>query len=445
MTKIENEDIKNDFMLDAKDVLKRNDHGEYTIPSKYLYPHQWFWDSCFIAIGLRHQDPERAKTEILSLLKGQWKNGMIPNIVFNDKNNKLRLPKMWRSQVNPFSPDDVVTSGITQPPMLAEAVIKIGEKLDLNERKIWYRMVFPKILKYHEWLYDDRDPHGQGLALLIHPWESGLDNTPPWISELHTNLTPKWIQYIQKTKLDYFYGLFRIDTKFVPANQRMNNSDSLALYSLQRKLRKKQYMTDKIIGHNSFAIEDLTFNSILVRGNYYLRKIAKSINKEIPKNLLTSMDLAAESIEQLWDESSAQYYSRDFATHNLIKVPSIATLIPLYSGVISKDRAEHLVKLIEDHNFFSMPFPIPSVPVNSEWFNPISYWQGPTWINMNWLIIEGLKNYGFNDHAKILTKKTLELVEHSGFSEYFNPIDGSPLGVDNFSWTAALSIDLLND
>ena len=92
-----------------------------------------------------------------------------------------------------------------------------------------------------------------------------------------------------------------------------------------------------------------------------------------------------------------------------------------------------------------MPFPIPSVPVNSEWFNPISYWQGPTWINMNWLIIEGLKNYGFNDHAKILTKKTLELVEHSGFSEYFNPIDGSPLGVDNFSWTAALSIDLLND
>ena len=119
--------------------------------------------------------------------------------------------------------------------------------------------------------------------------------------------------------------------------------------------------------------------------------------------------------------------------------------MPLYSGVIDRERASHLVKTMEDHNKFSTPFPIPTVPVNSDWFNPDSYWQGPTWINMNWMIIEGLKNYGFKEHADVLTKKTIELVEHGGFSEYFNPITGDPLGIHDFSWSAALIIDLLKN
>lgn len=68
----------------ARQVLEHNDRGEYTVPGARLYPHQWLWDSCFIAIGMRHYDVERAKTEIYSLLKGQWANGMLPNIIFNE-------------------------------------------------------------------------------------------------------------------------------------------------------------------------------------------------------------------------------------------------------------------------------------------------------------------------------------------------------------------------
>lgn len=35
------------------------------------------------------------------------------------------------------------------------------------------------------------------------------------------------------------------------------------------------------------------------------------------------------------------------------------------------------------------------------------------------------------------------MVENSGIYEYFSPINGSPLGAPDFSWTAALIIDLL--
>jgi glycogen debranching enzyme len=62
---------------------------------------------------------------------------------------------------------------------------------------------------------------------------------------------------------------------------------------------------------------------------------------------------------------------------------------------------------------------------------------------MNWLIIDGLRRYGFNDHAEALRESTLEMIERSGCYEYFDPLDGSPAGTDNFSWTAALAIDLM--
>ena len=76
-------------------------------------------------------------------------------------------------------------------------------------------------------------------------------------------------------------------------------------------------------------------------------------------------------------------------------------------------------------------------------FDEKRYWQGPTWVNTNWLIIQGLRRYGYNKFADQLKAKTLELVAKSGFSEYFSPLDGAPYGIDNFSWTAALVIDLL--
>jgi hypothetical protein len=64
-------------------VLKQNDRGGWTVPAADLYPHQWLWDSGFIAIGLRHIDIARAQMELTSLLRGQWSNGMIPHMIFS--------------------------------------------------------------------------------------------------------------------------------------------------------------------------------------------------------------------------------------------------------------------------------------------------------------------------------------------------------------------------
>ncbi len=434
-----------DFIEAAKTVLTMNDKGAYTAPvSSSMYPHQWLWDSCFIAIGLRHYDIEKAKLEILSLFRGQWANGMLPNMILSDDKNS-RNAKIWRSWVNPNAPDDVGTSGITQPPVLAEAIVRIGQKLSKPERRTWYKTIFPALLAYHEWLYAERDPYGEGLVLLVHPWETGLDNTPPWMHELKDHQMPLWIQAIDKLKLSSLFHFFRNDTKFVPAEERMGTIDALALYSTQRRLRRKNYDIKRILTRTQFTIEDISFNSMLIRANQHLVEIAKFIREDLPGSLLESMKRTERALEQLWDPYASQYFSREFVSHRLLKQPTIGTLMPLYAGSITKERAKQLVKLLEDSQLFGTHYPIPSVPVNNEYFSPKRYWQGPSWVNTNWLIIDGLKRYGFRDHAEALRESTVDMVKQSGFYEYFSPLDGKPSGAPNFSWTAALIIDLLAD
>ncbi|MDZ7786118.1 MAG: trehalase family glycosidase [Candidatus Saccharibacteria bacterium] len=427
----------------AKEVLNKNDRGNFTVPAPELYPHQWLWDSCFVAIGLRHLDIDRAQAEVLRMLGGQWSNGMIPNMIISDEHHNTRDAKFWRSWINPNAPYDLSTSGITQPPVLAEAIVRIGKKLSAAERRAWYKKVYPKLLAYHEWLHDERDPHQEGLTIQIHPWETGLDNTPPWMKELHEHQMPLWIQAVKKLRLGSVFKFFRRDTKRIPAEQRLDTVEALSLYSVQRRLRRKMYDINRILSHSHFAIEDLSFNCILIRNDQLLLDIAKTIKEEVPDNLQEQMAKTQGALETLWDPYGNQYYSRNFVTHQLIKEPSIAGLMPLYAGTISKERAELLIKQLENDHAYGTPYPVPSVSVESPWFKELGYWQGSTWVNTNWLLIDGLKRLGFDDHASALKESTLEMVGASEIHEYYSPLSGKPGGASNFSWTAALTVDLL--
>ena len=57
-------DSTGDLARRALGVLDANRRGAWTCPSTDLYPHQWLWDSCFVAIGLARHDPARAADEL---------------------------------------------------------------------------------------------------------------------------------------------------------------------------------------------------------------------------------------------------------------------------------------------------------------------------------------------------------------------------------------------
>jgi len=430
----------------CREILADNQRGNYTIPAEGLYPHQWLWDSCFIAIGIAEYDLERAKKEIESLLRGQWSNGMMPHMIFadNDKHSKDRT--IWQSWRNPHAPDHLSTSGMTQPPVLAEAVVRIGKKMELVDRRSWYQDIYPALLSYHQWMYAERDPHNEGLILLIHPWESGLDNSPPWIDQLHVHSKPWWVSAIERARLDKLIMLFRRDTlHHVPPGQRLNSIDAILYFSILQRLKRKNWDIDKILARSHFSFQDLTFNSILIRANQHLVDIAKTIGRELPEELLTNMSKSEEMLEGLWDGFYKQYYSRTFITHKLVKESTIGTLMPLYAGSITKERAEELVKLMKSDKQFWGEYPLPSVPFSSSWYKEFGYWQGPTWINTNWLIADGLRRYGYKEEAELIESKSIEMVVKHGPYEYFSAESGQPAGARNFSWTAALTVAMLGN
>ena len=72
-------------------------------------------------------------------------------------------------------------------------------------------------------------------------------------------------------------------------------------------------------------------------------------------------------------------------------------------------------------------------------------WRGPTWANINYLLIDGLFRSGFADLARELRFRTLELLAgQKDFFEYYHPQSGEnpPKAAPIYGWSAALFIDL---
>ena len=110
-------------------MLRANSSGNITKAAPRLYPHQWSWDAAFNAIGLATVDPPRARTELDSLLRAQWRDGMVPHIVFDPHADGYEPgPGRWAcAEFSDQAPRDVATSGICQPPVHALAVARILE------------------------------------------------------------------------------------------------------------------------------------------------------------------------------------------------------------------------------------------------------------------------------------------------------------------------------
>jgi len=107
----------------ARAVLRGNDTGRYTLPSRTTYPHQWNWDSALAALGWAELDPARAWTELESLAGARDRDGLIPHIAFRSgllprltAARYLPGPRWWGRRTGS---DGRRISGITQPPLAA--------------------------------------------------------------------------------------------------------------------------------------------------------------------------------------------------------------------------------------------------------------------------------------------------------------------------------------
>ncbi|MFI5053520.1 MAG: amylo-alpha-1,6-glucosidase [Acidimicrobiia bacterium] len=432
-----------DLVRGAQSVLVRNRRDEWTCPSVALYPHQWLWDSCFTAIGIARYDAPRAAAELRALFRGQWANGMVPHMIFADGSRDVGSRRVWQSRKHPSAPRDVATSCITQPPLIAIATERVARSLPEPTRRAFLAELYPKLVAYHSWCYDERDLSGSGLVTLIHPWECGLDSTPPWMDALHHMRLPLWLRTAERLHLARILRSLRYDTRLLPAAERASDDDGLRMLAVAVHAKRYGFELRRIPRNDeAVLIEDLAFNAMLAAANRSLEQIASDLGEELPAPLAASMQRTRDALEELWHEPSGQYCSRHAVTGEPLVQPTVATFLPLWAGTASGEHADRLLALLQRTDGYWPDFPVPSVPVDAPEFQEARYWKGPTWVNTNWAIVEGLRAYGADELADQLRRRTLELVAGAGFSEYFSALSGDGYGADDFSWTAALTIDL---
>ena len=88
---------------------------------------------------------------------------------------------------------------------------------------------------------------------------------------------------------------------------------------------------------------------------------------------------------------------------------------------------------------------MPSWDPEDRKFEPKRYWRGPVWAVMNHMIVAGLIDAGESELASRISSDTRNLVEAHCMSEYFDTLDCAGLCGMDFSWTAAIYLDLCLD
>jgi glycogen debranching enzyme len=429
-----------ELVSDARQALEANWRGTFTVPSTSLYPHQWSWDSAFISIGRSWFDEERARLELTTLFDAQWANGMLPHIVFNSgvpEGSYFPGPDFWRSRGDGHAPRGKATSGITQPPIHARAALEMHRHAkDKEASRAWLRHLYPRLVAQHEYLDRGRDAGGIGLPAIVHPWESGLDNSPVWDRIMNELAIPAGALPAYR----------RSDVAHADPADRPTDAAYDAYVYLALLYRDAGYDDRDLVASTPFVVAGPLFAAIHLWSTHALAEIARIVGADAAPHEDAARQIHAAMIRHLWDPVARRFLARNLVTGKLEPEETIVSFAPLLDPDLPRPLVDSIVADLESACFHPVEGPhfvVPTYSVRAAGFDRRRYWRGPVWLNTNWLLAAGLRQHGRGDLAEEIETSSLELAARTGLYEYFDPFDGAGHGSSGFGWTAALAIDII--
>jgi hypothetical protein len=431
------------LLATAREVLDANWTGRYTRPSQALYPHQWSWDSAFIAVGRSWYDAERARLELETLFEAQWETGMVPSIVFDPAappDAYFPGSDVWQSQRSPAAPRGRPTSGITQPPIHARAALEVHRHAPPDQMPAslaWLERMYPRLVAQQRYLDSARDPRGTGLAAIVHPWESGLDDSPAWDRDFDRIEVPSG-------------GLppyRRRDLGHAVAIDRPTDADYDRFLYLLTLERDADYDDARVIATSPFLMVDPLFNAIRLWSEHALIEIAGLVGADPAPHRAAARRIHDALLGELWIAPRQRFCAWDLRRNQREPEDTIVSFAPLLDPDLPRPIMAAICRELESPSFHprreGLHYLVPTFDERAPGFDPDRYWRGPVWLNTNWLLWHGLRQHGRDALANEIVASSIELVCRSGFHEYFDPLDGTGHGSDSFSWSAALFTDMV--
>ncbi|MEC7208516.1 MAG: trehalase family glycosidase [Pseudomonadota bacterium] len=377
--------------------------------------------------ALAYIDEDRAWTEVETLFNHQWDDGMVPHIVFHaEDDGYFPGPDVWSTG------HDIPTSGITQPAVAGFAVNRLFERA--KDKQMAARRataLLPKIARWHDWFYNNRDPEHTGLVAIIHPWESGRDNSVDWDIAFERVPTEGVMPFVRR------------DTQHADPDHRPTQSQYERYIWLVQLFRSLNWDNARLHDASPFKIVDPGFNAILIRSCADLARLATALGADaLAATSAAQAEQGLSALEQLWSEQHGQYLCLDRMTGALIDSLSVGGLLPAFAPLPEARAAalaSRLNKIGEQAGYL-----VPSHDLNDPDFDHLRYWRGPAWLIVNYMIADGLEQAGQTGVVSRIVNNSLQLIEQNGFAEYYSPLDGTACGGTSFSWTAAMVMEFLN-
>lgn len=349
----------------------------YAAPNANVYPWQWLWDSCFHALIWTELGDDRGTTELAAMFGPQDAAGFVPHM--NYARDPQASADLWARRGS---------SSITQPPMYGHAIAEMTRRgvevppLTIENAQQGLRF-----------LVAERARSKSGLVELCHPWESGADDSPRW-DDLCGG---EWSKQQWRGRKMYFVPMIHTNEIGSP------------------------------IHNPEFSVASIGFNALIAFNIAELETVTGV------SDLGQRGAEIAEAVASRWDSELSTWIDEGMNENGSGKVH---TADAFFAALVDPDpvRAKRVADMLVDESAYGGACGPAGVSKAEAAYDPDTYWRGPAWPQLSYLLWLAMRHHGLTDVADQIVDSTHRGSVNSGLAEYWHPDSGKGLGAIPQSW-----------
>ena len=354
----------------------------HSYPHTSRYPHQWLWDSCFTAICWAALGDGRAVGELESALSDQLPDGFVPHM-------RYAGPTIDRGPLRHVS-------SFTQPPVYAHAAASlVRHGLELAAGQV------ERIERALRFLWTRRRA-ADGLVFIVHPWESGADDSPRWDSWIAGDWRP--LRWDRRRWTD-------LDLRLVEEARYNHHGAAVA--------------------STAFQVAPAAFNALAGHAAAELAGLGGDAGwKALAAELGTVVDA------RLWDDREGLWSDAPMVGGGAsAAVPTLDGVLP---ALVTPDpaKAGRALDQLLDPSRFAAPYGLAYVARDHPKYQPDAYWRGTAWMQMNYLAVLAARRWDRRDVVDQVVEMSRRGVAAADFAEHWNPETGEGYGATPLTWSA---------